>query len=49
MWGERCGKLYLLPTQDSNVDWCAGAEISLAYNALDKHVYEGWEGHTALR
>jgi acetyl-CoA synthetase len=28
--------------------WFIGAETNLAYNALDRHVQEGWGGHTAL-
>jgi acetyl-CoA synthetase len=28
--------------------WFTGGQTNLAYNALDKHVKEGWGGHTAL-
>jgi acetyl-CoA synthetase len=54
-WGRAADELHWFRTWDKvfewnypNFRWFVGAQTNLAYNALDKHVKEGWGGHTAL-
>jgi acetyl-CoA synthetase len=54
-WGRAADELHWFRTWDRvfewnypNFRWFVGAQTNLAYNALDKHVKEGWGGHTAL-
>ena len=54
-WGRAADQLHWFRTWDKVFEWnypsfrwFVGAQTNLAYNALDKHVKEGWGGHTAL-
>jgi acetyl-CoA synthetase len=54
-WERAADELHWFRTWDKvfewnypNFRWFVGAQTNLAYNALDKHVKDGWGGHTAL-
>jgi acetyl-CoA synthetase len=54
-WERAADQLHWFRTWDKvfewnypNFRWFVGAQTNLAYNALDKHVKDGWGGHTAL-
>ena len=54
-WEKAAEELHWFRTWDKVFEWnyptfrwFPGAQTNLAYNALDKHVKDGWGGHTAL-
>src|SRR5690242_9692012 len=54
-WERAANQLHWFNTWDKVFEWTyptfrwfVAAQTNLAYNALDKHVKDGWGGHTAL-